>query len=73
MKLLGIINVGFHVTDQLLIRFYAFLQILEKKWEYNETVHQLFIDIKEAYDSVRREVFYKIHSVWSTHEACQVD
>ena len=25
-------------------------QILEKKWEYNEVVHQLFIDFKKAYD-----------------------
>jgi hypothetical protein len=28
--------------------------------EYNETVHQLFIDFKRAYDSVRREVLYNI-------------
>ena len=35
-------------------------QVLEKKWEYNEEVHQLFIDFKKAYDSVRREVLYKI-------------
>ena len=35
-------------------------QILEKKWEYNEEVHQLFIDFKKAYDSVSREVLYKI-------------
>jgi hypothetical protein len=35
-------------------------QILEKKLEYNETVHQLFIDFKKAYDSVRREVLYNI-------------
>jgi len=35
-------------------------QILEKKWEYNEAVHQLFIDFKNAYDSVRREVLYNI-------------
>jgi hypothetical protein len=33
---------------------------VEKKWEYNETVHQLFIDFKEIYDSVRREVLYNI-------------
>jgi hypothetical protein len=33
-------------------------QILEKKWEYKETVHQLFVDFKEAYESVRREVLY---------------
>ena len=33
---------------------------LEKKLEYNEAVHQLFIDFKKAYDSVRREVLYNI-------------
>ena len=32
--------------------------MLEKNWEYNE-VHQLFIDFKKAYDSVKREVLYK--------------
>jgi hypothetical protein len=26
----------------------------------HETVHQLFIDFKKAYDSVRREVLYNI-------------
>jgi hypothetical protein len=60
MKVLGIISVGFDVTDQLLIRYFAFIQILEKKWEYNETVHQLFIDLKKAYDLVRREILYSI-------------
>ena len=34
--------------------------MLERKWEYNEEVHQLFIDFKKAYDSVRREVLHKI-------------
>jgi hypothetical protein len=43
-------------TDQI---FYI-RQILEKKWEYNGTVHQLFIDFKKAYDSVRREALYNI-------------
>jgi len=27
---------------------------------YNEEVHQLFIDFNKIYDSVRREVLYKI-------------
>jgi hypothetical protein len=31
-----------------------------RKWEYNETVHQLFVDFKKVYDSVRREVLYNI-------------
>jgi hypothetical protein len=46
MKLLGTISVNFDVTDQLLIRFFAFVRYW-KKWEYNETVHQLFIDFKK--------------------------
>jgi hypothetical protein len=33
---------------------------LERKWDYNETVHQLFIDFKNAYYSVRREVLYTV-------------
>ena len=41
-------------------RLFCIRQILEKKWEYNEEVHQLFIDFKKAYDSVTREVLYKI-------------
>ena len=39
---------------------FCICQILEKKWEYGEEVHQLFIDFKKAYDSVRTEVLYKI-------------
>ncbi|KAJ4433959.1 hypothetical protein ANN_16278 [Periplaneta americana] len=35
-------------------------EIMEKKWEYKGTVHQLFIDFKKAYDSVKREVLYDI-------------
>jgi len=37
-------------------------QIFEKKWECSATVHQIFIDLKKAYDSVRREVLYNILS-----------
>ena len=42
-KLLGIIIVDFNTTGQ----------ILEKKLEYSEAVHQLFIDLKKVYDSGR--------------------
>jgi hypothetical protein len=35
-------------------------QILEKKWEYNGMVHQLYIDFKKAYNSVKREVLYNV-------------
>jgi hypothetical protein len=43
-------------TDQI----FCICQILEKKWEYNESVHQIFIDFKKANDSVRREVLHNI-------------
>jgi hypothetical protein len=40
-------------THQLLIGSF-------KKLEYNESFHQLFVDFKKAYDSVRSEVLYNI-------------
>jgi hypothetical protein len=41
-------------TDQIL----CIRQILENKWEYSGTVHQLFIDFKKAYDSVSHWIQY---------------
>jgi len=58
-KLLGIISVDFNSTSQLLIIYSAFVNT----WEImacNVAVHQLFIDFKEIYDYVRREVLYDI-------------
>jgi hypothetical protein len=52
--------VDFDVTDQLLIQIFCIRQILEKKWEYSGTVHQLFTDSDNAYDSVRGAVLYHI-------------
>jgi hypothetical protein len=52
--------VDFDVIDQLLIRYSAFVRYCRKKWEYNGTVHQLFIGFEKVYDSVRREVLYDI-------------
>jgi hypothetical protein len=56
---LGITNADFNIIEQQLISFFI-QQILEKKWEYNGTVHQLFINFKKAYDSVRREILHNI-------------
>jgi hypothetical protein len=44
------------VTDHM----YCIRQILEKRWEYNEVRHRLFIDIKKTCNSVSREVLYNI-------------
>jgi len=57
---LRIITVDSYVTGQLLITYSAFVKNSRKKWEYYEAVHQLFIDFKRAYDSVRTEFLYNI-------------
>jgi hypothetical protein len=46
-------------TGQLLIIYSAFVKYW-KKSEYHEAVHELFIDLKKSYDSVRRDVLYNI-------------
>ena len=51
---------GFRRNMSTIDHIFCIRQILEKKWEYSEPVHQFFIDFKKAYDSVRREVLYKI-------------
>ena len=45
-------------TDHIYV--FCIRQTLEKKWEYKEAVHQLLIDFKKDYASVRREVLYNI-------------
>ena len=45
---------------QLLIIYSAFVKYMRKKLKYNEAVHQLFIEFKKSYDSVKREVLHNI-------------
>jgi hypothetical protein len=59
-KIIGHHQCGFRRNRSTTGQIFCFCQILEKKWDYNQTVHQLFIDLKKAYDSVRREVLYNI-------------
>ena len=59
-EVIGDHQCGFRRNRSTSDHIFCIPQILEKKWEYNEAVHQLFIDFKKAYDSVRREVLYNI-------------
>ena len=36
----------------------SILKILEKKWEYNNEVYQLFKDFEKASDTMKRESLY---------------
>jgi hypothetical protein len=51
---------GFRCNRSTTDYIFCIRQILEKKWEHNEAVHQLIIDFKKAYNSVRREALYSI-------------
>ena len=59
-EVIGDHQCGFWRNRSTADHIFYICQIVEKKWEYNEAVHQLFIDFKKAYDSVRREVLYNI-------------
>ena len=58
--MIGLNQFGFLHNRSTTDPIFFICQILEKKWEYNEASHWLFIDFKKAYDSVRREVLYNI-------------
>jgi hypothetical protein len=51
---------GFRCKRSTTNHIFCICQIHEKKWEYNEAVHQFFINCKKTYDSVKSEVFYNI-------------
>jgi hypothetical protein len=55
-KITGDHQCGFQRSGSTTDHTFCIRQILEKKWECNEAVHQPFIDLKKAYNSVRREV-----------------
>jgi hypothetical protein len=59
-KIIGDNQCGFRHNRSTTDHIFSIHQIHEKKWEYNEAVHELFIDFKKACDSVRREVLYNI-------------
>jgi hypothetical protein len=59
-EIIGDYQCGFRRNKLMTDQIFYIRQILEKNWKYNSTVHQLFIDFKKAYDSIRREALYNI-------------
>jgi hypothetical protein len=59
-EIIGDHQSGFRLNRSMTDQIFYIPQMLQKKWEYNGTVHQLFIDFKKAYDSVRMEALYNI-------------
>ena len=59
-EIIGEYQCGFRRNRSTVDHTFSIRQILEKKWEYNKEVCQLFIDFEKAYDSIKRESLYDI-------------
>jgi hypothetical protein len=59
-KMIGYHQCGFRRNRSTADQISCIRHILEIKWEQNEAVHYLVIDLNKGYDSVRREVLYNI-------------
>jgi hypothetical protein len=60
MEIIGDHQCGFCPNISVISQIFYIHHILKKKCEHNGTIHQLFIDFKRAYDSVKREILYNI-------------
>ncbi len=59
-EILGDYQCGFRPGRSTIDQLFTIRQILEKAWEHCLNVYQLFIDFKQAYDSVDRTAMYVI-------------
>ena len=59
-EIIGEYQFGFRRNRSTVDHIFSIRRILEKKWEYNKDVCQLFIDFEKAYDSIKREFLYDI-------------
>ena len=66
-EIIGDHQCGFQHNRSITDHIFCIRQIVQKKWEYNEAVHQLSTDFKKAYDSVRREDLYNILIEFGIH------
>jgi hypothetical protein len=55
-KITGDHQRGFRRNKSATGHVFCIRHTLEENWEFNGTVHQLFIDFEKTYDSVRRLV-----------------
>jgi hypothetical protein len=64
--------VSFDVTDQLMIRFSAFVRILGKKWEYSESTSAILRLQESLRFREEGSIVQYSHTVWGNNETSQV-
>jgi hypothetical protein len=66
-EILGDYRCGFHRGQSTTDHIFSLRMILEKSYEYNVDIHQLYIDYKQVYDSINGDQLIKNYeSVWNT-------
>lgn len=63
---IGDYQCGFRPGRSTIDQIFTVRQILEKHWEFDKDLHQLFIDFQQAYDSVIRD------HVWTAMAECGI-
>lgn len=59
-SLIGEYQAGFRTNRSTSDQLLTLKQILEKTWERNIDIYQIFVDFQQAYDSINRERLYRI-------------
>jgi hypothetical protein len=59
-EILGDYQCGFRKGPSTNDQIFMLREIIEKTYEFNVDMHQLFIDYKQAYDSINQQQMYKI-------------
>jgi hypothetical protein len=57
--IVGNYQAGFRRIESTTDQIFAMKQLLEKCYEYDTDIHCIFIDFKQAFDSINRNEFYK--------------
>lgn len=59
-KIIGDYQCGFRRNRSTVDQIFTLKQLMEKRWEYAQSIHSLFVDFAKAYDSIDRPTLYRI-------------
>ncbi|XP_060518453.1 uncharacterized protein LOC132697176 [Cylas formicarius] len=59
-EIVGEYQCGFRKDRSTIDQVFTIKQIMEKCWEFNKELHQLFVDFKQAYDNVCRVKLWEV-------------
>jgi hypothetical protein len=58
-RIIGEYQAGFRANKSIINKLFVIRQTIEKHYEHNSELHMLFIDFKQAFDSINRERLYE--------------